>query len=160
MIRLHSQQNDPEIFKKALGNLLKLKDYHTAAPTKKNKMLREEYARIVNRGKELKQQVLSQRKKEKRAFERIHINLFARFLYHRKSYEGIVTNLSNNGMGIKTEKCIPLKSKFEILIRKKGLRVPVRVKRFIEKGNVCSGMGIELIELPGNYKKLVDSFRQ
>ena len=149
MIRLHSKQNDPEIFKKALGNLLRLKDYHTAAPTKKNKMLREEYAKIINGEKELKRQVLSQRKKEKRAFERITINLYAKFLYHRKLYEGIVTNLSNNGMGIKTEKCIPLKSKFEILINKMGLKVPARVKRLIEKGNMCSGMGIELIKLPG-----------
>jgi hypothetical protein len=54
MIRLHAKQNDPRIFKKALDNLLKRKAYHAAAPTKKNEMLREEYARILYKEKELK----------------------------------------------------------------------------------------------------------
>jgi hypothetical protein len=159
MMRLHAQQDDPEIFKKAMGNLLKLKEYHTAAPTKKNKMLRAEYARILNSEKEIKKQVVSQKKKEKRAFERISIKMYARFLYQRKSYQGIVTNLSNKGMEVKTPNCFPLKSKFEILIRKKGLKVPARVKRLIEKDSVCRGMGIELIGRPKNYKKMIDSCR-
>jgi len=70
-----------------------------------------------------------------------------------------VINLSKNGMGIETMKCLPLKSKFEILIRKKGLKVPVKVRRLINKGHLCSGMGIELVEQPSNYIKLVDSSR-
>lgn len=154
MIRLHRKECDSEIFKKALGNLLKRKDYHIAAPTKKNQMLRSEYTRILN-----KEKWLYEKEMEKRAFKRKPINLYASFFYRRKSYTGTVINLSRNGMGIETMKCLPLKSKFEILIKKRGLKVPVKVSRIIGKGNVCSGMGIELVEKPLNYIKLVDSFR-
>ena len=57
MIRLHRKEFVSEIFKKALGNLLKRKDYHVAAPTKKNEMLRREYTRILNKDKILKRLV-------------------------------------------------------------------------------------------------------
>lgn len=48
MKRLNVKHYDPDIFKKALGNLLKLKNYHVAAPTQKTKMLKREYSRILN----------------------------------------------------------------------------------------------------------------
>ncbi len=154
MIRLHRKESDFEIFKKALGNLLKRKDYHIAAPTRKNEMLRSEYTKILNKEKGLYGKEI-----EKRAFKRKPINLYASFFYRRKSYAGTVINLSKNGMGIETRKCLPLKSKFEILIRKSGLKVPVKVSRIIENGHVSCGMGIELVEKPSNYIKLVDGFR-
>ena len=159
MIRLYRKESDSKIFRKALGNLLKRKDYHVAAPTKKNDMLRSEYTRILNKENKLKQEVLYEKKSEKRSFKRKPISLNASFFYRRKSYTGTVINLSKNGMGIETMKCLPLKSKFEILIRKKGLKVPVKVRRLINKGHLCSGMGIELVEQPSNYIKLVDSSR-
>jgi hypothetical protein len=53
-MKLLEKDYDREIFKSALRNLLKSKDYHVAAPTKKNKMLIREYTRIFNIGKELK----------------------------------------------------------------------------------------------------------
>lgn len=45
---LLTKQYDPEIFKKAMGKLLKSKDYHVASPTKTNEMLKREYKRILN----------------------------------------------------------------------------------------------------------------
>ena len=51
MERLISKLDDHDIFKKALGNLLKLKNYHVAAPTKKTRMLRREYSKILDREK-------------------------------------------------------------------------------------------------------------
>lgn len=48
MTALHEMQYDPKIYKKALDNLLKLKTYHMAPPTKKNKMLKKEYQKILN----------------------------------------------------------------------------------------------------------------
>jgi hypothetical protein len=154
MIRLHRKECDSELFKKALGNLLKRKDYHVAAPTRKNEMLRREYTRILNKEKGLYGNEI-----EKRAFKRKPINLYASFFYRKKSYRGTVIDLSENGMSIETMKCLPLKSKFEILIRKTRLKVPVKVSRIISKGHRCRGMGIELVETPSNYIKLVDSFR-
>jgi hypothetical protein len=40
---------DPEIYKKALNNLLKRKGYHQAPPTKKNEMFLKEYRKILNK---------------------------------------------------------------------------------------------------------------
>jgi hypothetical protein len=154
MTGLHLEQYDPKIYRMALGNLLKLKDYHVAAPTRKNKMLMEEYARILR-----EEEPFYGKKREKRGSERIPINLKARFLYRRKLYKGIVTNLSKKGMSIETRKCLPLKSKIEILINKCGVKVPVRVSRIIEKDDVCSGMGIELVKQPAKYIKFVDRSR-
>ena len=37
------------LFKKALNNLLRKKDYHVAPPTKKSKMLVEEYSRLLKK---------------------------------------------------------------------------------------------------------------
>jgi hypothetical protein len=47
---LQNDQHDPKIFKIALEKLLKRKNYHVASPTEKNKMLMEEYKRILNKG--------------------------------------------------------------------------------------------------------------
>lgn len=49
MITLNSKKYDAVIFKKALGNLLKRKDYHQAPPTKKNVMFMKEYKKILGK---------------------------------------------------------------------------------------------------------------
>jgi hypothetical protein len=97
----------------------------------------------------------------KRAFERIPTNINARFFYSRTLYTGIVTNLSKNGMFIKTCMCLPFKSKFEILLllTEEVLKVPVEVVRLISTYDICEGMGIKLIEKPQNYLELVDTHK-
>jgi len=52
MMALRERQYDPEMYKKALDKLLKLKTYHISSPTKKNEMLMREYNKILNKVKE------------------------------------------------------------------------------------------------------------
>ncbi len=98
---------------------------------------------------------------ERRAFERIPTNLYARFFYGRKVYTGIVTNLSKNGMRIHTRACLPFKSKFVVIIPLigKGLKIPVKVSRLIKAGEIHRGMGIELLKQHKKYLELVDVVR-
>jgi hypothetical protein len=52
---------------------------------------------------------------ERRAFERISTNIYAKFFCDRILHTGIMTNLSKNGMHIKTKAYLPFKSESEVL---------------------------------------------
>ncbi len=49
MDEMPSRYQNSDLYKKALSNLLKRKEYHIASPTKKRKMLMEEYSRILKK---------------------------------------------------------------------------------------------------------------
>jgi hypothetical protein len=95
---------------------------------------------------------------ERRGFKRIPANLHTRFFYGNLSYTGIVTNLSENGMYVKTKKGLPLEAKLEMFVPliDEVLKIPVEIRRVVRKDDMCDGMGIELLELPLNYFKLVE----
>ncbi len=95
---------------------------------------------------------------EQRNYKRIPVNLYANIFYRKKLYKSKVVDLSKGGIGLETEKCLPLKSKFELLIRKSRVKVPVRVSRLIKDDITCHGMGIKILKQQPNYKKLFDSF--
>ncbi len=99
---------------------------------------------------------------ERRAYQRTPTYLYARYFYGNLSYTGIITNLSENGMYIKTRKCLPVISKSKVLIPliDDVLKVPVEIKRVIRMDNgMCKGMGIELLDRSQNYLELVGSLR-
>jgi hypothetical protein len=98
---------------------------------------------------------------ERRASERIPINLYVRFYCNKMWHTGIVTNLSKSGMGIDTRKRFPLKSKFEIIIasQEATMKVPVTVSRLMENGDPFCGMGTKIVEHPANYIRLIDNAR-
>lgn len=96
---------------------------------------------------------------QKRAFERIHTNVPANFIYGDTIHTGTVTNISENGMYINTRTCFPFKSEFDVLIpfKKDVLNVPVKVSRLIKKGDNYDGMGLELLKQPQNYLEFLSS---
>jgi hypothetical protein len=98
---------------------------------------------------------------EKRDLKRIPTNLYSRFLFGNLSYPGIVKNLSENGMYIKTSKCLPLNVKLELFIPliEEVIKIPVEVSRIIGDGDMYNGIGIELLEQPQHYLDLVKSLR-
>ncbi len=65
-------------------------------------------------------------------------------------------------MRIKTNKCLPFKTKFNILIPLKDeiLSVPVQVSRLIKPDNICDGMGIRLLKQPQEYIELISSLKR
>ncbi len=96
---------------------------------------------------------------EKRAFERIPVNLYVNLLYDGISHEGIITNISEKGMCINSKLCIPNESKLEVLIpwREKLLKVPVKTGWSIETDETYK-VGVELLNPPNHYLAIVNIF--
>ncbi|RJQ54615.1 MAG: PilZ domain-containing protein [Nitrospiraceae bacterium] len=99
---------------------------------------------------------------QRRAFERVPVNIRARFYSYNTDFSGTITNLSENGMFISMKKMMfPLDSKIEIIIphEKKLLKVPVRVIRMTKSGNVFNGLGVELLVIHREYLEFINSLK-
>lgn len=97
---------------------------------------------------------------KRRAFERIPASL--EFHSLNVDYFGVVTDLSENGMFIKSQKIsFPFKKQFEILIpiNDNMLNVLVKVTRIIKSKRFYDGIGVELLKPSRNYLNLVRSLR-
>jgi Tfp pilus assembly protein PilZ len=94
---------------------------------------------------------------EKRTFQRIPINIDARFFHGNMFYSGIVRNLSDHGMFIDTKKCLSSDSMFVVIIRENNhlLQVIAKVKRISTNSDTYEGMGVELIRPSSGYLDLV-----
>ena len=93
---------------------------------------------------------------EKRAFDRIPVNL--EFHGFNMYYFGTVTNLSEEGMFIRSQKInFPLDVQFEVSIplKHETLNVPVKVKRVTKSIGYYDGIGVELMKQPYKYIKLI-----
>ena len=104
---------------------------------------------------------------EKRAFERITVNVQANFFYGKTMYTGLVTNISQNGMYIKIEVCPHFESKLEMLLPFKDevLKVPVEISRSVKIDDACYGMGVKVLNLSQDYSaffqsSIIDSYQQ
>ncbi len=97
----------------------------------------------------------------KRAFERIPVNLEAKFSCHHEDYTGKITNVSENGMFIQTEMNFPFEPQFEIHILHKGniLKVPVKIARVVKTKNFYDGIGVEIIEQTEGYLEFVNDLK-
>ncbi len=97
---------------------------------------------------------------EKRDSQRIAANL--EFHCFNIDYFGIVENLSEKGMYIKSGKInLPLELQFDITLPLKDeiLHVPVRVRRIAKSNGYYDSMGVEILEQPDNYIKLIHKLR-
>ncbi|MEN8264979.1 MAG: PilZ domain-containing protein [Nitrospirota bacterium] len=108
---------------------------------------------------------------KKRQLERVPVDVPVSFFYDNALYIGNATNLSNNGMYIESEMCLPFQSKFEIYfssnskvnllipLKYEDIEVPVKVKRLIKTDGCYNGMGVELLNQSQDYLDFVESFR-
>lgn len=94
---------------------------------------------------------------QKRYCERIPGNVEARFFCSNALYNGIITNLSEKGMCISTDMCLPYNSMFEVLIplKENVLEVPAKVRWVKKTNNEYDTMGVKLMEPPENYLDFV-----
>ena len=97
---------------------------------------------------------------ERRAYERLLSELQARILYGDIVYTGMVTNLSENGMSIKSNRAV------EIGMLKNGqtVKITVKVRRsgrssFYNIGSEDHGIGVVLINPPRGYLEFVKKSR-
>jgi hypothetical protein len=97
---------------------------------------------------------------KKRAFERIPASL--EFHSFDVDYFGVVTDLSENGMFIKSQKIsFPFHSQFEISLplNEDLLNIPVKVTRVTKSKRFYDGIGVELLRPSRNYLRLVRKLR-
>jgi len=93
---------------------------------------------------------------EKRDFKRIYTSLESHYLDIRCI--GTVTNISGNGMFIKSPKIIfPLNLQFEISLsfKEEMLNVPVIIKRLSKSNGYFDGMGVQIMNIQKNYLELL-----
>ena len=98
---------------------------------------------------------------EKRASERVPANLEVKFFCSDMFYSGIVTDLSEHGMFIRTGLCLPFESKFEIFfhLKEEIIKVPVTVKRIQKTEGFYDGMGVNLLKHTKRYLEYLDHLK-
>ncbi len=90
------------------------------------------------------------------------MNIKVKFSCCAIDYNGTVTNISENGMLIRTYEMIsPFKSKLEIVLpsEEEVLNLPVKVSRFIKTGDIYNGIGGELLNPTNQYLEFINNLR-
>ena len=103
---------------------------------------------------------------ERRTYERLHVNFQARLFYGNMVYTGTVTNLSENGMFIRTMMRFPVNLAMITVIRagERIFKIPVRIKRSVESENNFKriedfGRGVQILNHPVDYMELISEMR-
>lgn len=93
----------------------------------------------------------------KRGFGRVSTNLLVDFYWGGELREGAVTNLSANGMFIKSEICLDSGSDIEVvlIVGDEVFKISGKVKRTENTGGAGGGMGVELLCPSISYRKFV-----
>jgi hypothetical protein len=97
---------------------------------------------------------------KKRASERIPAYLDCRCF--DIEYFGTITNLSENGIFLRSQKIsFPLDTEFELSfhLKEEKINVPVKVRRITKSNGYYDGIGVEILNCPGNYLKLINRLR-
>ncbi len=98
---------------------------------------------------------------QRRASERIAADIGVRFACGSLFYAGTITDMSEKGMFIRTNICLPQGSLFIaiILADKKMLQVFARVKRTSRGNGNCDGMGVEITNPSFNYLQYISKLQ-
>ena len=97
---------------------------------------------------------------EKRIVKRLPADL--EFHCFNTNNFGTVTNISEKGMFIKSQKIqFPLAMQFEISIstKEETLNIPVKVNRITKSNGYYDGMGLELLQQPQRYLRHIERLR-
>lgn len=96
---------------------------------------------------------------ERRAYKRFPSNLLVRLHCADTLHYGIATNLSENGMCIKTGISLPSELSFMINVpfKQDVLKVPARVNRLVQSDGFYDGFGVEILDPPENYSEFLST---
>ncbi|MCK5427270.1 MAG: hypothetical protein KAJ34_06205, partial [Thermodesulfovibrionia bacterium] len=74
---------------------------------------------------------------------------------------GVITNLSEKDMYMKTKVCLPCHTTFDVLIpSEKGiLSIPVKICRIHKEGKDYVGFGLELLEQTDKYLNFTNTLK-
>jgi hypothetical protein len=95
---------------------------------------------------------------KERNSERINTNLDVNYFCCNELKLGIITNLSEKGMYMKTKPCFPCNAAFDVLIpiKEEVLSIPVKIIRIDKEGNDYVGMELKLVEQTKKYLNFVN----
>jgi hypothetical protein len=99
---------------------------------------------------------------QRRAFERMPVNIKIKFYCNNMDYVGVVMNLSENGMFISTrEMSFPFDSEFEIVfpLEEEMLIIPVKITGITKKSDHYDGIGVKLLNPPQRYLEFVANLK-
>ncbi len=99
---------------------------------------------------------------ERRALKRIPSDVKVRFFCNETDYFGTITDMSENGMYIKTyEISFPIESLVDINIGIKTmlLKLPVKICRLSKSGDVYDGMGVRVLHPVHEYLEYVKTLK-
>ena len=106
---------------------------------------------------------------EKRANKRKTVNIQANIVYNDEMYSGTVTNLSEQGAYIETGLGLPFKLRHKFFFHFKPkfiifmnfnnecIKILVKTKRWFKIDRSFNGMGVEVLNPPQDYFKLIKS---
>ena len=99
--------------------------------------------------------------REKRSMGRIPVNEEVVICHRNMFYSGTALNLSEKGMFIGTKKRFNLDNVYLIIMRLKNrlLRLPAKIKRSRSTTGYYDGIGIELVNPPHDYLKILDKWK-
>ena len=95
----------------------------------------------------------------KRAFERVQEKLQVDFYYDNEMREGIVTNLSRNGLHINSKMCPPFESDLDVvlILGDEVFKLSGKVKRLVNTNELNSSMGVELSVPSQSYCEFIST---
>ena len=98
---------------------------------------------------------------QRRAHERIPVDLKVRYFLGDTACNGTVKNLSEKGMYINTVIDFPFDSNFELILplNDEVMKISVVIRRVVKSKEGYEGMGVELLEPPDNYLRFVNELR-
>ena len=97
----------------------------------------------------------------KRSSERVPSSLLVKFVHSDSMCYGIITNVSEKGMCIKSGVCLPCNSTANLLIPMKDehLEVAAEVKWVKETNDFYDAMGVELSSPPDRYFQVLENIK-
>ncbi len=98
---------------------------------------------------------------EKRTFKRIPIHLYIRFVCGDACQNGLVTNISENGMHFISGADLPsgLYIDISIPLKEESLKIPVRIIRSEKTGCLYDGFSAEISSPIQDYEEFVQSLQ-
>jgi hypothetical protein len=99
--------------------------------------------------------------KEKRKYKRLETNLYVQFFHDDSLYDGLVTDLSEIGIGFITGAYFTpgLILMMHTPQREEVLNVPVKISRAVKTGSLYDDFGAEVLNPPPNFLDFVGSLR-
>ncbi|RJQ42790.1 MAG: PilZ domain-containing protein [Nitrospiraceae bacterium] len=98
---------------------------------------------------------------QKRAFERILANVDIRIFYNAMFYRGLMVNLSEKGMFIRTSQSFPSEAVLPVVINsgEEILTVLARVKWIKKTGDYQDGIGVEIMSPSKGFMEFISSIK-